>query len=387
MKKTLLILIVLLTALLVAGCTQIEDENPPAESKIVSISVSGTKKTFGLGDIFTPGTAFKVKAQLEDNSTRVLSEEEYELDSSAFDGNTVGKYTIHVSVTDTEIGTSYEVTVKQNALKILSIGNSFSEDSHEYLFNVITALTDYNDVVTVNLGIGGCSLDSHYDNIVNNNASYIYRRQTAEGGVEVKTGYSILTALREERWDYITIQQVSQDSGRPETISLEKLQYIKSYFLQYCTNPKVKIAWHSTWAYAQNSTHAGFANYGNDQTAMYNAIVNVAKTTIPQSGCFDIVIPNMTSIQNARTSYVGDTLNRDGFHLSLDRGRFIAALTFYKALTGNSIDAIVGVDSRRLVGTSTYAKNVDEKFKQMAVECVNNAVQTPYQVTPSQYTA
>ena len=36
----------------------------------------------------------------------------------------------------------------------------------------------------------------------------------------------------------------------------------------------MKIVLHATFAYAQTSTHDGFANYGNDQISMYNAIID-----------------------------------------------------------------------------------------------------------------
>lgn len=39
-----------------------------------------------------------------------------------------------------------------------------------------------------------------------------------------------------------------------------------------------------------------------------------------------MIIPTGTAIQNARTSFVGDHMNRDGYHLDLKIGRYTAAL-------------------------------------------------------------
>ena len=48
-------------------------------------------------------------------------------------------------------------------MKILSIGNSFSQDAQRYLHRL--AKNEGVDMKTVNLYIGGCPLRSHYLNI------------------------------------------------------------------------------------------------------------------------------------------------------------------------------------------------------------------------------
>ena len=50
-------------------------------------------------------------------------------------------------------------------MKILSIGNSFSEDAQRYLHQIANANGD--DIFCANLYIGGCSLERHYNNIIN----------------------------------------------------------------------------------------------------------------------------------------------------------------------------------------------------------------------------
>ena len=48
-------------------------------------------------------------------------------------------------------------------MKILAIGNSFSEDAMYYLKNIADA--DGVEVKAVNLYIGGCNLERHWKNI------------------------------------------------------------------------------------------------------------------------------------------------------------------------------------------------------------------------------
>lgn len=253
-------------------------------------------------------------------------------------------------------------------LKILTIGNSFSDDSMEYVYQVAKA-AGVETVVLGNLYIGGCSLATHLSNAKNDSGSYTYRTNTT-GSWSSKSGVSIKTAVESDDWDFISFQQASPNSGEANTYDdLVALMNIVEPL-----NPSARLVWHMTWAYQQNSTHSGFSKYNKDQMTMYNSILNAVQTKVVTNDRIEIIIPAGTAIQNARTSYVGDTLTRDGYHLSNDLGRFIGSLTFVKALTELSIDNI------------TYMPNgVDANELLMAIESVNNAVKTPFSVTASQY--
>ena len=95
-------------------------------------------------------------------------------------------------------------------IKILSIGNSFSEDSTKYLHKM--AVRGNIDVKTVNLYIGGCSLFTHWQNAQEDNAKYDYHNGESTGEY-----VSIKQALLSDSWDYVTLQQASYDSGVEET--------------------------------------------------------------------------------------------------------------------------------------------------------------------------
>ena len=64
-------------------------------------------------------------------------------------------------------------------MRILSIGNSFSQDAHRYLHRL--AKKEGVDLTTVNLYIGGCSIKRHYNNIVNDLSEYVYSENTGDG--------------------------------------------------------------------------------------------------------------------------------------------------------------------------------------------------------------
>ena len=91
---------------------------------------------------------------------------------------------------------------------------------------------------------------------------------------------------------------------------------------------------------------------------------------------FEIIIPNGTAIQNARTSFIGDTLTRDGHHLTYNLGRYIAGLTLVKTITGVDVTQI------------NYAPNgLSEEYIKIAIESCNNAFENPFSITNSTYTS
>ena len=252
-------------------------------------------------------------------------------------------------------------------MKILAIGNSFSDDSTEYLYPVLEAL-GVQDISLGNLHIPGCPIQVHVENIQNNTPAYDYRINT-NNSWETTVNYPLQTALCSQEWDIVTMQQASHDSGIQESYQL--LPKLVDFVRQQ-KGKGVKLAWNMTWAYQKDSWHPEFVRYEKDQEKMYNAILEAVKACVLPIEEFSYVIPVGTAVQNARTSSLGDTLTRDGFHLSIPLGRYIAALTWGRVLTGKNVEDIA------------YAPvEVDEKLKAIAIESVENAVKNPFEITPS----
>ena len=278
----------------------------------------------------------------------------------------------------TEAATTVEGTTAEEiknteppkSLKILAIGNSFSTDSMQYLYEIMKD-GGVEEITLGNLYYGGCSLDQHYQFGRTDSASYTYYKNTGRGWIKTE-GYKMSQALNNEKWDYVSLQQTSKTCGL--TNSYGRLDEMIDIVKKAC--PDAKLIWNMTWAYQQDSTHSSFPNYGKDQMKMYNMIIDVVNTVITPLN-FDIVIPCMTSIQNARTSFMGDTLTRDGYHLDYYIGRYIAGLTWYAAITGGSVDGIT-------YNPST-AKITDDMLR-AAKEAVTTAIKTPLAVTQSTVT-
>ena len=221
-------------------------------------------------------------------------------------------------------------------MQLLSIGNSFSQDAHKWLHKLAQNQGIYLE--TVNLYIPGCSLEMHYNNLKNDLSVYDFEPNGNGGERKI----SIIEALKLRPWDTITLQQVSGLSGMYETYE-PYLSELVSVIKKVC--PDATLYFHQTWAYETDSEHPDFVKYNRDQTKMYRCIEKASKTAAQSIGAREILAGK--TIQTLRETLPefdykngGKSLCRDGFHLSLDYGRFSVAATWLKTLTGQEIQPL-----------------------------------------------
>lgn len=255
------------------------------------------------------------------------------------------------------------------SLKILCIGNSFGVDTMEHLANVAKSM-GVKDIKLGTLYIGGCSINKHYNNAVNNTAGYEYFVNTGSGWTSTYN-HAIRATLQSEDWDYVSIQHGTGDGSRyADTASYTNLTNLANYIRSYVSSD-TKIAFNMTWV-GEKGSHEELLNvFDNDTAAYYQAICALTRDHILTNSAIDIVSPTGTAIQNARTAEIG-LLTRDNYHLSLLAGRYTAALTFFKALTGADISHIAWCPA-----------NMSAYTKAAAIEAAVNAHATPFAVTES----
>lgn len=250
-------------------------------------------------------------------------------------------------------------------IRVLAIGNSFSEDAVEQNLHELGMATG-DTMIVGNLYIGGCTLERHWRNASGNAAEYRYRKVAADGKRTQENNVTIAKGLADEPWDYVSLQQASGVSGMEKSFEpylTHMVEYVRDRL------PNAKLLWHMTWAYAKDSNHREFANYHNDQTEMYHAIISAAKKAMADHG-ITTVVPSGTAVQNARTSAIGDHMNRDGFHLDYRHGRYTAACTWYETLTG-----------RNVVGNSYVPQGLAPETARLAQMAAHAAVKKPWKVT------
>lgn len=211
-------------------------------------------------------------------------------------------------------------------MKILSIGNSLSQDAHRYLHDL--AKGEGVNLRAVNLYIGGCPLRKHYLNMLDDNAYYDYEFNGEKTGLKV----SIRQALVSDDWDCVTLQQGSLLSDKLSTYT-PYLQELAKYVKKYCPNAKILI--HQTWAYKKNSPHLiekmGYAT-PEEMFENVSACYARAKELISADG----MIPSGSAMLRAY-QLGGEDLYFDDVHASRGAGRYLLALCWFKYLTGRDI--------------------------------------------------
>ena len=267
---------------------------------------------------------------------------------------------------------------KKDTLRVLAIGNSFSEDAVEqYLWEL--GQEAGVEMIIGNAYRGGWSLAGHWNDARNRAADTEYRK-VVDGEKTNMGKYTLKGIITDEPWDVITLQQVSQESGQPASYE-PGLSLMIGYVTALATD-SVRLGFHQTWAYAQDSEHKGFARYNNNQYMMYQSITTAVKLAMQyHKGDLTFYVPSGTAIQNARTSLLATTktndnavnreLTRDGYHLNYTIGRYIVACTWFEVMTGKSV-----------VGMKFGPKCMAQGLATIAQRAAHAAVMAPTTVTP-----
>ena len=249
-------------------------------------------------------------------------------------------------------------------LAILTVGNSFSDDAMEYVYDIAKS-AGVKNVVLGNLYFGSCRVEWHYNYWTQNQRAYEYRFNN-NGKWVTAYNSSFEAAFDGIPWDYISFQQCAQEIQTDASLYTH-LADLLAMARERC--PEAKFVWHQPWA----NRHA---NYDMSVKFMYLDCLAAARKIAEPYG-FDEVITTCTAIQNLRTSFVDNDsrILRDGWHLSYDLGRYTAGLTFFSQLTGIDISDM------------TFAPSgVSQDEKAAAIESAANAACRPRIVTPSVYT-
>jgi hypothetical protein len=220
-----------------------------------------------------------------------------------------------------------------DTLRILAIGNSFSDDGMEHLPALLEDMGIEN-VELARLHVGGCTLERHMQFYDKKEAAYIFYHSKAGENkwVEAEQKASIQEALSMGEWDIITMQQASGVSGLYESYvpHLERLiNVIKA------AQPNAELVWHMTWSYSTDSNHNEFPNYDRDQRKMYRAITDCVHRLLKDYKIIDKIIPSGTAIQSLRESAINNSpkdFTRDGYHMDFGAGRYALACTWYEVL-------------------------------------------------------
>ena len=180
-------------------------------------------------------------------------------------------------------------------LKVLTIGNSFADNATRYLEEIAAAGKDV-ELILGKANIGGCSLEKHWNlveqcDLLTDVKPYNFYMTGAE-----TCSATLKEALVSEKWDFVTLQQVSDLSWRAETF----FPYIqKLYDLVRKLATQAQIVIHQTWAYRCDAEE--LKNYGITQEEMFAHLKQAYAEASKKLGCR--IIPCGEAFQKARAIF------------------------------------------------------------------------------------
>ena len=270
-------------------------------------------------------------------------------------------------------------------LRVLALTSSFGTNTTQYIYEIAMA-EGATEVIVGRLYASGCTLEMHVSNANLNAPAYRYTKISTASNGQWSTieGATMEYGLNDEAWDIIFMQQGAAQAGQLKTYG-NYVDQLMAYVKKTKKTPTTGYIWNVLWAYQQDTDQNVYHTvFGGDQMYMYTENLRAAKELILPRGDFAALIPSGTAIQNARTSYFGDTLTRDTYHLN-NLGRVISGYAMWAALTGKELTEInLGPVSCADVPQELILTDTD---RQVILECVNNAFHNPWEVTPSAYPA
>lgn len=187
----------------------------------------------------------------------------------------------------------------EEPLKILTIGNSFAGNVLSDLPQMTKAAG--KNVLFFGANPGGCSMERHAGWVKLDEANpedpagKPYPSNFMPGRLEDKGHkYSLREVLQAEKWNFVTIQQVSDTSFKPETFepyATTLIDTIRKYA------PQAKIVVFETWAYRED--YAGFKD-GLDQQKMFEGLTAAYEKLAADHGLQ--IIPVGYAFQKARAT-------------------------------------------------------------------------------------
>lgn len=304
--------------------------------------------------------------------------------------------------TTTELTQSAE---EDKTLKILTLGHSLAVDCGHMLARVAAA-EGYENFKVGTLYYSGCSLARHVDFLSQNMAEYkLYLSSTddPDNVPTITSGVTMEYALGLDCWDIIIMQGTPFEIAGNHFIAGDNIKIIQKYVREKCLNPNAKFAWHMTWVpptdnalrdtyhnKEDNPYYSKYKPYGDDRTTLYNRVVDFTQKIIVTDKSFQFVIPTATAMENALSSYLEEKdIHRDYVHAS-DLTRLMNSYVWFCKIFGIEQLNEIKMDTIPVKFFKSTQDVQDRTLtngeKDLILESVNNALKTPFAMTPSQYT-
>ncbi len=232
-----------------------------------------------------------------------------------------------------------------DTVRILTIGNSFANNACHFL-DEITQSVDGCYILIGKANLGGCSLERH---------ARLIKECEQDPSQKPYSGKSLKDILQEEKWDAVTIQQVSSSSFRPESFQPyadEIHQHIKMY------SPNSQVYIHQTWPYAPDCPR--LEEFDISQKKMYRKLRKNYKKLVkrydaPVLGSGDAFYRSFKKNEN-----VNLWNEKDRFHASKE-GCYLAGCVWFTHLFEKDPEIITFVPEEMSEKTAKHLRSIAGK--------------------------
>lgn len=248
--------------------------------------------------------------------------------------------------------TGETTAAERRKVRILVVGNSYSQDAFDYVPFILPGLAEIDAEIGI-LYHSGANLQQHYNWIVNDSAEYTFYWGNGKAAWQNIGTKSLKSALSYQHWDMIVLQQQGRYAPDYSTYQPYLNNLITEIFgaLGY----PVKFVWYSVMSSPGYNTAGGFVPYTDEQIIQnYEGNCAASQRVLNETLC-EAVIPVATAVQNARTTdlnNLGDygKLTYEGVHLQEGLPCQLAAYAVCM-----SILALCGYSDRSIFGDTTRA--------------------------------
>lgn len=306
--------------------------------------------------------------------------------------------------TETTVPTPTQSPEEAKVLKVLTLGHSLALDA-THMLNLVAHAEGYKEMRIGTLYYSGCPLHKHVEFLTNDSREYslhVSSTLTPNEPPQTINDVTMGEAIKFDYWDIIIMQGGVFEIAEDDTYTVGNIQAIQKYVNDNKLYPGAVFGWNMAWAppvddelrskytYSPNSYINNYAKYDHNRSTMYNAITKCVADRILTDDTFVCMIPSGTVMENALSSYLEEKdIHRDYVHAS-DFTRLMVAYAWYCTLTGVEQLEEIKLDTVPKAFFKSNQLPVDwvltDGEKALILECVNNALKDPLQMTQSQYT-
>lgn len=255
------------------------------------------------------------------------------------------------------------------APKILWLGNSFSENTLQYISAMISSLSNAPAYSVYLCKVSSTGL-SYWAERCSAETSETVTPTLAAGQNLNLSSMTLAQLFNAQPWDVVMLQQLSTDAGNYGTYTPHLSKIIKT-LKENCPNPNVAVVWEMIWSKQSTATGAQL-----DGEEYYNLIVDATKTMMRRDG-INIIAPVGTAIQNARSGDIVDDseFTADGQHLNA-LGQLIAGYTWFESVLG----PLLGIS---IVNIAYKPSGIDDETLQEIKYHVMDAMANRFEISHS----